>query len=258
MRNNMTDNNIQSVERTIAVIRVLCDNYEGISLTQLSAQVDLHKATTSRILKTLKSMNLVHQNSNTHMYSMGTGFLELALKYLGNFSLRKVALPYMRHLQKIVGETVNLAVIDEDEIIYIERVDSKQALRHSMNIGSRTPAYRTSLGKAIWAFTDRDQVRKMLERKPLEKTTSYTKTDVEEILQELDIIKQQRIAVDDREHQDHICCLGAPIFSAENKVLGALSVSGPCVRIKGETLEAYKKELKKTVEDISIELGWRY
>ncbi|MCD6355943.1 MAG: IclR family transcriptional regulator [Anaerolineaceae bacterium] len=254
----MTDNNIiQSVLRTFKVIKVLSENYEGISLTQLSQQVNLHKSTVSRILRTLKSENLVRQEIESSKYSLGTGFLEISLKYLGGVDLRKISFPYMQKLQEILGETINLAILDYDEIIYIERVVSHQALRHSMKIGDRVPARYTSLGKSMLAFSDQDSVKKMLKEKKLTKNTPYTKTDINALMKEFEEIRHTKIAFDNREHQKNIRCLGSPIFNADGKVVGAISMSGPAVRITDEKISEYGKVIMQTAEEISHELGWK-
>lgn len=254
---NASKDTIQSVERTIEVIKVMSCVKDGISLTQLSKSVDLHKATISRILKTLKLKGLVEQNPENLKYSLGTGFLEISLNYLESMDLRKIALPYMRVLQEKTGETVNLAILDNFEVIYIERIDSKQDLRHSISVGKRAPAYCTSLGKSILAFSDPKFVHQKLHQTHLEKLTDSTVVDPEKIIETLNEVRKNGFAFDDKEHQKHIRCTGSPIFKSDGKVIGAISISGPEMRMDLETIERFSEYVKSTASLISAELGWQ-
>ncbi len=254
----MTDNSsIHSVQRTFKVIYALCDKYDGLSLTQLSEQVGLHKSTVSRILNTLKTENLIKQNKESLKYSLGNGFLEISLKYLGGFELRKVAYPYMQKLQTTVGESVNLAILDFDEIIYIERVVSPLPLRHSMKIGDRAPACFTALGKAMLAFSDNSFIGEILSGEDPDKNIPRSKDQIDKFLEDLSQIRNTGIAFDDRIHQEHIRCLGSPILTSEKRVIGALSVSGPSSRMNDDKLPGMKQALLDSVGEISKELGWK-
>jgi len=254
----MEDQNlIQSVERTFEVIRVLSSCNEGISLTLLSNTVKLHKATVGRILKTLKSLNIVSQNSDSLKYSLGNGFLELSLNFLENLDLRKIALPDMHYLQEKTGETINLAILDGLDVIYIERVDSRQDLRHSISVGKRAPAYCTSLGRAILAFSDPNDVREKLTQVASSEGDALNKVYVEEILNILKKVRKDGYAIDDREHQQHIRCAGSPIFKADGKVIGAISISGPALRISDQKLKEHAILAKETALLISRKFGWK-
>lgn len=228
----------------------------GISITELSKSLNLEISTTHRYLYTLKEQGVVSQDRETLKYSLGIGVLEIALSYLGDLDLKKAADSAMNNLHQITGETVNLAIIDELEIIYIERIESKQDFRHSISIGKRAPAYITSLGKAMLAFMDFDAVSQLLYKKPIFKTTKFSKDDPNEIINDLIEIRKTKVAVDDREHQEHIRCVGSPIFDIRGNVIAAVSVSGPTSRVSDEKLELFKKEVKKTAQRISENLGW--
>ena len=254
---NAVNNTIQAVERTLEVIKMLSNSKDGVSITQLSQDVHLHKATISRILKTLKQGNFVEQNPDNSKYFLGTGFLEISLNYLENMDLRKTALPYMLALQEKTGETINLAILDNFEVIYIERIDSKQDLRHSVSVGKRAPAYCTSLGRAILAHSDMQYVKEKLFSTPLKKLTDFTTVEPNKILEKLDEVNSKGYAIDDREHQNHIRCVGSPIFRSDGKVVGAISISGPEIRIGLNTIKQYSEYLISSAASISAELGWR-
>ena len=248
--------NVQSVSRAIAIIKKLGDTKESISVTNLSKELNLNISTVSRLLKTLRVDGIVTQKADTLRYSLGIGFLEIALKYLGSMDLRKAASPHMRRLQAKTNETVNLAVMDGFEVVYIDRIESKQNFRHSISIGKRAPVHSTSLGKAIIAFMDLEIVSKNLSRIPLQKMTSFSKNQPDEIIEELIEIRETKIAIDDREHQEHIRCVGSPIFDIRGNVIAAISVSGPISRVTYQILEELKQEIKDAARLISMDLGW--
>ena len=177
--------NVQSVSRAIAIIKKLGGLKDGISVTNLSKDLDLNISTVYRLLKTLREDGIVTQNEKTLRYSLGVGFLEIALNYLSSMDLRKAASQHMKVLQEKTGETVNLALIDGFEVVYIDRIESNQDLRHSISIGKRAPVHCTSLGKAIIAFMNRDIISQLLLKTPLQKNTTFTKVSVKGIMTEL-------------------------------------------------------------------------
>lgn len=248
--------NVQSVNRAIAIIKKLGGLKDGISVTNLSKDLDLNISTVYRLLKTLREDGIVTQNEITLRYSLGVGFLEIALNYLSSMDLRKSAAQHMKTLQEKTGETVNLALIDGFEVVYIDRIESNQDLRHSISIGKRAPVHCTSLGKAIIAFMNRDIISQLLLKTPLQKNTTFTKDSVKGIMTELLEIQKTRVAIDDREHQEHIRCVGSPIFDIRGNVVAAVSVSGPISRVTYKKFEELKKEIIKTAQSISEDLGW--
>ena len=182
--------NVQSVNRAIAIIKKLGGLKDGISVTNLSNDLDLNISTVYRLLKTLREDGIVAQNETTLRYSLGVGFLEIALNYLGSMDLMKAASQHMKVLQEKTGETVNLALIDGFEVVYIDRIESNQDLRHSISIGKKAPVHCTSLGKAIIAFMDREVISDRLSKTPLQKNTIFTKDSFEEIMADLNEIQK--------------------------------------------------------------------
>jgi len=245
---------IQSVERAIDVLTVLGTAAEGLSHTEIAQRTGLHKATTSRILKTLVKRRFVKQNADTLRYSLGLAVLELSFDHLSGMDLRRAALPHLQALQVATGETVNLAILDEHDVIYIDRVESQQMLRTSSTLGKRTPAFCTSLGRAILAFTDPDLTHAILRSGRLPKITPHTLTNPIKIEEHLEVIRKTGVALDDRENQEHVRCIGAPIFDASGHVAGAVSISGPASRVIFDENQVI--QVKGTARAISSDLGW--
>jgi len=247
---------MQSLERSIQVLGELSRNPEGISLGELAKATGLPKPTISRILNTLKEAHFARQDKHSHRYFLGLGILELTFDYLSGLDLHQAALPHMRDLNTITQETVNLGVLDGFNIIYIERIESRQMLRTTSPVGKRTAAFSTALGKAILAFADDETVRESIYTQPLEKLTPLTIVDPSEIEAELKKIQKSGIALDDRENQEHVRCIASPIFEARGHVVAAISISAPASRIDFDQAEELKAQVLSTARAISTQLGW--
>jgi DNA-binding IclR family transcriptional regulator len=249
---------VQSLQRSIRVLLELSHNPDGLALGKLAVNTGLHKSTVSRILKTLKEFNFAKQDNESGKYFLGLGILELTYFYLSGMDLRKAALPHMRVLNEKTQETVNLAVLDEFNIIYIERIESRQMLRTTSPVGKRTPAFCTALGKAILAFANEDTIHRSLYGDPLVKLTPLTLNDPMEIRQVLDRVKGTGIALDDRENQEDVRCIASPIFDARDYVIAAVSISAPASRINFGESEELQSLVRSTAHAISSDMGWTY
>ncbi len=247
---------IQSLERSIRIIVELSKAADGISLTDLSARTGLHKATISRILKTLSKEHFARQDSYSSRYLLGPRVLDIAFDYLNKMELRQIALPHMKALRDATEETINLAILYQTEVIYIERVESLHTLRTTSTIGKRDPAHCTSLGKVLLAYADPEIVRRILREQPLERLTPQTKTNPDEIESELAQVRHSNVAIDDRESREYIRCTAAPVFDGRAEVVAAVGISGPSSRITMERLSELQKLVRKTAQDISRDLGW--
>ncbi len=247
---------MQSLDRSIQVLIELSRNSEGISLGDLATATGLHKSTISRILNTLKEAHFARQEKHSHKYFLGLGILELTFDYLSGLDLHQAALPHMRNLNNVTQETVNLGVLDGFNIIYIERIESRQMLRTTSPVGKRTAAFCTALGKAILAFADNDTIHESLYSKPLERLTPSTIIEPLAIEAELEKIRDTYIALDDRENQEHVRCIASPIFDARGHVDAAVSISAPASRIDFEKSGELQEQVRSTAKAISATLGW--
>ncbi len=182
--------------------------------------------------------------------------LDIAFDYLNRMELRQIALPHMKALRDATEETVNLAILYQDEIIYIERVESLHTLRTTSTIGKRDPAHCTSLGKVLLAYADPEIMRRILRAQPLERLTPQTKTNPDEIERDLSQVRRSNVAIDDRESREYIRCTAAPVFDGRSDVVAAVGISGPSSRMTMERLTELQKLVRKTAQDISGDLGW--
>lgn len=246
---------IQSIERSIAILRSFTEVEPELRVTELAQRLDLHKSTVSRILATLQKGGLVGQNPESGKYRLGLGLISLAGVALGRLDVRGVAQPYLNNLVAFTQETVNITVIEGHECVNIERARSPQPIRYEGWIGRRTPLHCTAAGKVLLAHlpTEERSVRLAL---PLLAYTSKTLTDGEILEDNLSQIRRQGYAIVHEEFEDGFSGIAAPIFNHEGQVVAAVTVSGPTYRMGPGTVEDFIDPLQETSHTISAEMGY--
>lgn len=245
-----------SVERAVGILKSFSwDNYE-MGLSEISRKNSLPKSTTHRVLKTLEKEGFINQNKTNGKYRLGTSLVELGNIASKNIELRRVALPYIEKLSRESRETVHLGILRKDEMVVVEASPSKDSpLRVEVSIGTKAPLYCTGTGKATLAFQPKEEISRILKKKR-KVLTENTIVDKERLLEELQRIRKRGYAVDNMEYDKGIRCIAAPIRDHSGRVLGALSVSGPAVRITKESISEFTVRVKKVAEKISSELGY--
>jgi DNA-binding IclR family transcriptional regulator len=169
----------------------------------------------------------------------------------------KSSKPYTERLMKTVNEVVHLVIRDENDIVYIDKVEADNTIRMASTIGRRSPLYRTSVGKVILAYLPDKEIESVWENSKIEKMTEYTITDLEVFKRNLKEVEEKGYAVDNEENELGVRCIGAPVFNHTGSVEGAISVSGPTIRVTRDRIEEIANEVKKYAHLISNELGYR-
>ena len=235
---------IQSVSRAISILRCF-DGDVLLSLSEIARMVGLHKSTTAGIIATLKAEGFLEQDENTGKLRLGLALFSLAVQ--ARRGLAEICEPYLNQLLSLTGETVNLAVLDKTEIVYIAKKESPHSVRISSSVGAHRPVYCTAIGKAILASMDRPKAEALLDRVDIKPLTQHTIIDKKELFKAIDAAMQDGVAYDFEEFQLGLVCIGAPLFHKEGEPIGAISVSGPTLRLD----EAIRDEIANIVKDIA-------
>ena len=236
---------IRVVDRALDILTLLADG-EPRLLAQVSGAAGLHTSTAFRVLATLAGRNFVERDAQTGHYTLGIASLELARAYQDASYLRRVALPTLQRLRDDTGETVHLAVLDNLDVVYLDKQQSFRAVAiMSSRVGARLPAYCTGLGKALLAYTDPDLVRAHFDRVGLRRYTDATLPTIDSLLHELEQVRRRGFAFDHGEHEPEVRCVAAPIFGPRGAVSAALSVAGPASRL--DPLETNHALIERTV-----------
>jgi len=243
---------IQSIDKMVLIIEALSSEPKGLGITELYENLHIPKSTIHRILSSLTEHNMVRQDKETNKYFLGLYFLHLATSILDNLDIRNTVRPYLEYINQRTNEVVHLCTLDNGEIVYIDKVDSKRKIKISSSIGVRGPVHCTGVGKAILAGMAEDEVRRILKTKGMRAYTENTITDKDYFIEELKTIRNEGYAVDNIENEPGIRCIAAPIFNHEGKTVAAISISGPSDRM---TVERIEEELKKMVIDVSVSIS---
>ncbi len=253
----LEDYTVKSVEKACLLMEAVSDYPAGISITELASQVDMYKSTVHRLLATLMRRGYIEQNLESGRYKLGYRLLDLGMKLLSGIDLRKEALPVLQQLADTAKEVVHLALMDQGDIVYIEKVESHNTIRMHSRVGKRVPIHATGLGKAILAFLPKIEVENILESYGLPQQTSRTITDSRQFQFALDEIRTNGYAMDVEENEENICCIAAPIFDSTRRVVAACSVSGPNNRMTDEQLLTLVPHVIRAGWEISERLGYR-
>jgi len=174
-----------------------------------------------------------------------------------SLDLRKVASPYLEAASKEIGETVNLAILDGTEIVYVERIKTQQILNINLQVGSRLPAYCTSMGKAMLAFLPESRLKEILEKTDAVALTPYTITRKEDLKKELQKVKAQGFAMNNEELSIGLRSVAAPVRNAKGEVIAAVNIAVPSIRVSLKKLETvFAKKVMETADRISMILGY--
>jgi len=243
------------VDRVVALLDSLGHAERPLSVRELSSAVGLPRPTIYRLLHTLTARGFLVASDSR--YAIGPRVLWLAGRRLQQIELRAAGRPHLVELARRTGETAHLAVLEQGQVVYIDKVESGGPLRMASTVGAIMPAHCTALGKAMLAFLPPTQLQEILRTHGLPRRTANTITDPTHLMAELAAVRARGYAIDNVENEEGIRCVGAPIVDHRGQVAGAISVSGSVATI---TLERARRELSSRVREaaqqISRALGW--
>ena len=247
----------RTVSKALDVLDCLGREQRPLSASEVARLCGLSRPTAYRLLGTLLMHGyVVHEPNAEAKYRLGYKILELSRSLLANVELRQQALPYLQELSRSADETAYLAVLDRGAVVYVEKVESMQAVRMHCEVGTRNPVHSTALGKAILAYMDPGERAAILGKGPLEARAPHTITDRGELEVHLEQVRQQGFVIDDVENEEGIRCVAAPVFDHSGEVIGAISLSGPAYRLSLERAHQVAGEVKATALAVSKEMGY--
>jgi DNA-binding IclR family transcriptional regulator len=242
---------IQVIERLSRLLDVIAGHEDPVSLKVLSAETGLHPSTVFRILSSLTEQGFVERTARGN-YQLGVKLMQLGSRVSASVDIRKIALPLMENLRDRLGETVNLVVREDDEVVYIERSLAKRMIRVEQVIGSRAPLHVTAVGKLMLGDQGEAACRSYAKRSKLPAYTVNTHTKVTALLQDCIAATKHGYALDNEEAELGVGCIGTLIRDANGHVVAGLSVSAPIERRRDEWIA----QVMETGLQISRQLGY--
>lgn len=255
--NTSNKNPIQSAERIFQVLETLAQ-MGPIGLMDLSNHLELHKSTAHRLLMSLIYMGYARQDEDTQKYMLSYKIVGLSGQLLDKIDILPIAHSYMKQLAEQSQETVHLVQRNDNDIIYIDKVESKvSSIRMVSQIGMIHPMYCSGVGKAILATLSIEEVTKIWNASLIEKKTSKTIVSLEELFKVLEIVRERGYAMDDEENEIGVRCIAACIYDYRGKAKYAFSISAPVSRMADERIKELSRHVLQVKNDLSLALGYR-
>lgn len=220
---------LQSVDRALQVLELLAGRGEA-GVSELAAELGVHKSTAFRLLGALEAHELVEQTEERGKYRLGFGLVRLAGGVAGRLDLAQQSRPVTDSLAAELGETVNVAVLQEQYVVNVDQAFGGAALAVHNWVGKLTPLHATSSGKILLAALDATSRKEILEATGLEPLTDQTITDPDALESELELVAARGFATTYGEFEDGLNAIAVPVLGPAGEVVGALSVSGPAFR----------------------------
>ena len=242
---------IQVIERMMTLLDVLAHHHDAVSLKQLSRETELHPSTAHRILGAMTTSGFV-ERAEPGAYRLGIRLLELGNIVKSRINIRQVALPFMQTLHGQIGESVNLGVRHDDEIIYVERTSSgRSSVRVVHLVGARAPLHATAVGKLFLVEDGLQKLREYAKRTGLPGFTPTSLTTLPALEKELDRVRRHGVAFDNEEIEQGLRCIATPVRDDVGELIAGLSVSAPTERYDPDWIPL----IKQAADDISHALG---
>jgi IclR family pca regulon transcriptional regulator len=255
----------QSLERGLTILSSFSETRPLLGVADLARAVGLNKSTAHRYIATLAALGYVQQDPDTRKYRLGPRVVDLGFAAINSMEITRIAARHMQALSDETGYTVNLAVLDGTDIVYIERRRSARegqfGIDLNLHIGSRLPAYCTSMGKVLLAYQPPDDLHVLLDRVDLARRGPKTITAREALNAALRRIRQAGVAVNDEELAPGLRSIAAPIRDGAGRVVAAMNIA---VHLSiwnasvDSIMQRLEPPLRRTAEEISVRMGYRH
>jgi len=255
-RNPSDDGRLSSVATAVRLMKAFSEEQVEIGISELARRLGVAKSTVHRLAVTLVADGMLERNPDSGKYRLGIALFRLGSLVRRRMILSNEARPLLRELREKVNETVHLAVLDGNEIMYVYNLESTQAIRMRSDVGVRKPAYCTAEGQAILAFQPSEVVERVV-RHGLPARTPQTITDAAELRKVLDGIRQRGCAIENEESEIGMRCVAAPLRNDTGEVVAAIGLAGPVSRLSKKALTAFIPHVIETAAAISARLGHR-
>lgn len=253
----------QSLERGLLILTTFTESQPVLGIADLARAVGLNKSTTYRYVTTLTKLHFLQQDPDTKKYSLGARVIDLGAAAINSMEITRIAGRHLQALADETGHTVSLAVLDGSDVVYLDRRRSRRgqnpALDLNLHVGSRLPAYCTSMGKVLLAGRDPGVLRMLLDRTDLARRGPKTITAREQMMTALATVRSNGIAYNDEELAPGLRSLAAPVRSRTGDVIAAVNVSVhlSIVHVSLESLiNRFEQPLRRTAAAISARLGY--
>lgn len=249
-----SQNTIQSLDRALEVLEALATG-SGLTLTEVAETLDQSPATMYRVLSTLEARDFAEIDAATQTWHVGAAAFRLGSAFLRRSSVVERSRPAMRDLMEATGETSNLGIQKQGDVMFVGQVETHEAIRAFFPPGTLSPMHASGIGKALLSQLAPDAFDRFLSRHPLTRFTGKTVTDPETLRADLAVSRARGFAFDDEEKAIGMRCVAAPIVNLYGEAVAGLSVSGPTQRMPEDQIDRIGQLVRDAADKVSRGLG---
>ncbi|HEY9081252.1 IclR family transcriptional regulator [Magnetovibrio sp.] len=246
---------VQSLCRALSILNVIADDDHGMTMTDISQRAGLPMSTTHRLLTTLQHERYVRYDNDQSLWKMGVQAFIIGNAFVRSRDIIATSRPFMAALMEKSGETVNLAVADQGECIYLAQVECRQMMRVQAKPGSRVPIHSSAVGKALLAAMPVEKAKKFIQMREFERATDNTVIDQQALCKEIEEVRETGFAYDDEEHCVGLRCVASAIFDEFGEPIAAVSLSGPMARVGDDRFPVLGGMVKECAAEITAAMG---
>lgn len=232
---------IGSVTKAIEVIEHIAYSEKELGVTEISNELNYGSSGMYHLLNTLKQCDILVQNEETKKYSLGLKLWKIGMLAYGKNDITNILKPYLKELKDMTGETANLTILDNENIVYIAQEESDKLVKMFTTKGAIAPIHCTAAGKVLLAYMPEDERDNTLNSIKLERFTDKTLVKKEDLIKEMKEIRKRGYGFDNEEREMGVSCIGAPIFNLHGEALACITISGPTARFTQENKEKWSK-----------------
>jgi IclR family KDG regulon transcriptional repressor len=248
---------VKSAARVLDIFELLARHADGLSLSAIAAELAIPKSSAHGLLNTLLSRGYLRAGRHDRTYRLGARLFELGNSYLAGADLLSEGQAVVHDTARACDETVHLAILDGNEVLYIAKEEGTNTVRMVSAVGRRFPAYGTGVGKMLLSALPAAELDRLYPcDRPLAAITPQTITDPIALRQELAVTRQREYAVDNEESTPGLCCIAAPVFGSDGAMTAAISVSAPGARFTPERQAELRRLVQQGAKRLSLILGY--
>lgn len=248
--------NIQSVQRATDIISLFCRSPQRLGVTEIAGALRLNKGTAWGLVTTLEQQGFLHQDPDTRKYGVGPRLFELGMVYVGNLEINVKGARPAQNLAARTGLTARIGILDSGSVLITHLAVPRSEDYLSHQIGPRTPAYCSAIGKAMLANMAQEELEEYLRTVQIVALTKSSITTSAQLRAEVEDARERGYAIAREEMIPGLAALGAPVYGRNRRLVGALSISETPEIVLGERLEKLGYELLRAAADISREMGY--
>ncbi len=252
--NDAQGNTVQALDRGLTLLRALAK--EGsVILTDLALRVGMPPSSAHRVLATLQKHGFVEFDESTQKWAIGVEAFRVGSSYLVRSNLVEAARKVMRRLMEETGETANLAITDDGDVVFISQVETHNPIRAFFRPGTRVHMHASGIGKALLANLPRKEIEKILQKTGLPEFTPKTLTSPDALFADLEDTRNRGWSFDDEERYSGMRCVAAAIYNSFGETIAGVSVSGPTVRLPDNIVSELGPKVMRAASEVTTMVG---